>query len=269
MSSTPIDIWNLDTFDAALLAKLNSESDLLRDYALTDKRQFLEREVANGWVPAASNPYAAERNCFVEHVVMPAVAQRTIRAWHYTRLTDDETALLKSEGVYVSTLERIRRRLDVQVAARTLSAETANALYEASPFHQQHDSREGKFWMTSHPISADNTGVELLLKHWGGEGIYFWLKDPQLIEQVKSFGRPRVIELAVPLGVTRHAYSAAKAVVATFVRTLGCDPDWSAFDLYTTSTLSADAVLNIHTEGDPNFAALARGYPGRFIDLER
>lgn len=265
MNSTPIDVWNLDTFDEALLAELNSESELLRDYALSDKRQFLEREAANGWVPTASNPYAAERNYFV----MPAIEQRTIRAWHYTRLTDDEVALLKSEGVYVSTLEHIRRRLDVQVSARTLSAETADALYAASPFHQQHDSRAGKSWMTSHPISTDNSGVELLMKLWGGEGVYFWLRDPKLIERVRSFGRPRVIELAVPLGVTHHAYSAAKAVVATFVRTLDCDPDWSAFDLYTTSALSADAVLNIHTEGEPNFAALARGYPGTFVDRER
>ena len=91
--------------------------------------------------------------------------------------------------------------------------------------------------------------------------VYFWLKDPELIERVKSFGRPRVIELAIPLEVTRHAYSAATAVVATFLRTPGCDPDWSAFDLYTTSALGADAVLNIHTEGEPLFAALARGYP--------
>jgi hypothetical protein len=55
-------------------------------------------------------------------------------------------------------------------------------------------------------------------------------------------------------------------VVATFVKTLGCAPDWPAFDLYTTSALGADAVLNIHTEGDPKFAALARGYPAWFVD---
>ena len=202
MNSTPIDVWNLDTFDAALLTGLNSERDLLRNYALTEKKQFLEREAADGWVPSASNPYAAERNCFIERVIMPAMEQRTIRAWHYTRLTDSEVTLLTSGGVYVSTLEQIRRRLDVQVSALTLSAETADALYAASPFHLQNNSRAGKFWMTSHPVSADNSGVELLLQHWGGEGVYFWLKDAQLVEQVKRFGRPRVIELAVPMKVT-------------------------------------------------------------------
>jgi hypothetical protein len=87
--------------------------------------------------------------------------------------------------------------------------------------------------------------------------VYFWLKDPKLVEPVKSFGRPRVIELAVPLQVTSHAYSAAKTVAATFVRSLGCEADLSAFDLYATSALGADAVLTVHTEGEPNFAALA------------
>lgn len=263
---TLIDVWNIDTFDAALLDELNSKRDLLRDYVLTDKRQFIERETADKWMPHQSNPFATERNYFVEDVIMPAMEERTMRAWHYTRLTDDEIALLRSGGVYLSNLEAIRQRLELQVAARALTTEQAEALYAASPFHRQNDTRSGKFWMVSHPVSSDNSGVELLLESWGGEGVYFWLRDRQLIELVKGFGVPRVIELAVPVRVTRHAYCAAKAVVATFVRTLGCEPECSAFDLYATSALDADAVLSIHTEGEPNFAALARGYPVGFVD---
>lgn len=269
MNPKRIDVWNLDTFDEALMATLNSERNLLRDYALTDKRQFLEREAAERWMPHATNRYAAARNCFVEDVIIPAMEQRIIRAWHYTRLTDDEAALLKSDGVHISSLAAIRRRLDLQVSARVLSAENANALYAESPFHHKQDTRAGKFWLTSHPVPTDNIGVELLLGHWGGEGVYFWLKDPELVELVKSFGRPRVIEIAVPLRLTRHAYSAAKAAVATFVRTLGCESEWSAFDLYATSALGADGVLNIHTEGEADFAALACGYPTGFVDRER
>jgi hypothetical protein len=65
MSLTPIDVWNLETFDAGLLAELNAEGALLRDYALTDRQQFLEREAAEGWVPPLSNPFAGERNGLV------------------------------------------------------------------------------------------------------------------------------------------------------------------------------------------------------------
>ena len=266
MTSTPIDVWNLETFDEALLAELNARRDLLRNYELTSKRNFLDQQTAKEWVPLKNNTYADERNFVVEHVVMSAMEQRTIRAWHYTRLTDGEVTLLELGGIYVSDLAAIRRRLDAQVAERVLSAETADALYAASPFHQQNANRAGMFWMTSHPYSADDSGVELLLAHWGGEGVYFWLKDTKLIELVKSLGRPRIIELAVPLLATRHTYSAAKAVVATYVKALGCEPDWSAFDLYTTSALGANAVQNIHTEGDQNFTALGRGYPAGFVD---
>jgi hypothetical protein len=104
--------------------------------------------------------------------------QRSIRGWHYTRLTDDETALLESDGVHTSTLADIRRRLDLQVSARRLSAETAAALYAASPFHEQHDSRAGKFWMASHPVPADDGGVELLLGHWAVKASISGLKTP-------------------------------------------------------------------------------------------
>lgn len=268
MTSTPIDVWNLETFDKALLAQLNAHRDLLRDYELTDKKNFLEQQAAKGWVPLKNNMHAAERSYVVEKIMMPAMEQRTIRAWHYTRLTDDETVHLMSFGVYLSNLETIRRRLDIQVAAHMLSAEQADALYASSPFHKQNDIRSDMFWMVSHPLSVDDWGVQLLLESWGGESVYFWLEDPQLIQLVKQFGRSRVIEFAVPLRVTHHAYSAAQAVVATFVKSLGCETDSIAFDLYTTSALGAGAVLNMITEGEPNFAALARGYPACFVDLE-
>jgi hypothetical protein len=268
-TSTPIDVWNLETFDEALLAKLNARRELLCDYELTNRKNFLAQQESTGLVPLKSNTHAAERSYVVEKVIMPAMEQRTIRVWHYTRLTDDETALLRSVGVYLSNLEAIRRRLNVLVEARVLSADQADALYAASPFHEQNVSRSGKFWMVSHPVSADNSGVKLLLESWGGEGVYFRLDDSQLIELLKRVGRPRVIELAVPMLFTRKAYLAAEAVVATFVKALGCEPDLAAFNLYTTSALRADAVLNIHTEGEPNFAALARGYPAKFVDRER
>ena len=187
MDTMPIDVWNTETFDDALLAELNSERDLLRDYALTDKRQFLERQAATGWVPHATNPYAAARNYFVEHVVMPAMEQRTIRAWDYTRLTDDETALLELRGTYISDLAAIRRRLDAQVAARVLSAGTADALYAASPFHHQNDSRAGRFWMTSHPVSAENSLVGTIAVALGRRrGVLLASKTPSWSEPVKK-----------------------------------------------------------------------------------
>ena len=260
----PLDVWDLATFDSPLVAILQASSDLLTNYEITSQRNYAEQQAAGRWIPLPENPYAAERMHTLERVIMPTMEQRTIRAWHYTRLTDHEAAYLTSNGIYVSDLDAIRRRLNAQVTAGTISPTAANAIFGESPFHSQADSRSGKFWMVSHPYAINDGGVELLLQHWGGEGVYFWLTDPAHIDLVQSIGRARVIELAVPMSVTTSAYLAAKAVVATFVTSLGCKPDWSAFDLCTTSTLDAEAVLAIHTEGDADFAALANGYPSGF-----
>lgn len=232
---------------------------------VTEKRNFLEYVTADRWQPLQSNSYAHAYQDFVEKIILPAMEKRIIRAWHYTRLTDAETERLRTGGIYISTLETIRIRLNMQITEGLLPDESADALYAASPFHQQDSARANKFWMTSHPLPVDDGGVTLLLEHWGGEGVYFWLEDADLIKLVKGIGRPRVIEMAVPLDATNRAYGAAQAVVATFAQTLGCEPAKAAFDLYSTRDLSPETVLNIHSDGDPSFASLARGYPASFI----
>jgi hypothetical protein len=37
---------------------------------------------------------------------------RTIRAWHYTRLTDAEVVAMRMTGISLSSLDAIRQRLD-------------------------------------------------------------------------------------------------------------------------------------------------------------
>jgi hypothetical protein len=260
-----IDVWNIKTFDNGLLAKLHARSDVVRDYMIIEKRNFIEYVTADRRQPLQSNSYAPAYQNFVDQVILPTMKERTIRAWHYTRLADAEAELLRTDGIYIPTLETIRGRLNMQITEGLLSAESADALYAASPFHQQDGARANKFWMTSHPLPIDDSGITPLLEHWGGEGVHFWLQDADLIDLVKGIGRPRVIEIAVPLDATNRAYEAAKAVVATFARTLGCEPDKATFDLYSTQALGPETVLNIHTGGDPNFAILARGYPASFI----
>ncbi|MBD9638478.1 hypothetical protein IB277_19435 [Ensifer sp. ENS07] len=261
MTSTLIDVWDIKTFDEVIIAELDANSEVLCNYEHTSKKDYREQEAAKRWVPLKENPYAAKRQRILEDIIMPLMEQRTIRAWHYTRLTDDEVQRLKSDGIHTSDLAAIRRRLDAQVATGLIQANVANALHAASPFHHQEEARSGKFWMTSHPFPVDHHAIELLVAHWGGEGVYFWLENGELVDLLKGIGRPRVIEVAVPLQLTPSAYLAAKAVIAAFVTAHSCEPDRPAFDLFTTSALSADAVLRVHTEGEPDFSALGSGYP--------
>lgn len=262
-----IDVWDLDSFDAELRGNLEAHAELIRDYFLTSRRLWIEREASDHTRPYPENPYAGEFIWIEEHV-MRLMEERTIRAWHYTRMIDEEVAALRREGVYLSSLDSIRVRLAAQVKAGAFSEEVSDRLFADSPFQsEQLDSRSNKFWMVSHPVVIDDGGVELLLESWGGESAYFWQLDPELQALLRRLGRPRVLEIAMPLTYSRHSFSAAEAAVATYGRMLGCRPDKGGFDLYTHQPLPAEHVLAVHSEGEPNYDNMARGYPARFVDV--
>lgn len=262
-----IDVWDTGTFDAELRGDLDVHADVIRGYMLTSRRQGLEREASDHTKPHPENPYAGEFIWVKDHI-MQLMEARTIRAWHYTRMTDTEIDALRQGGIYPSNLDNIRSRLAAQVAAGTFSHEVADRLFSDSPYQSdQRGSRSNKFWMVSHPVDTEDGGVELLLESWGGEAVYFWQRDAALQDLLKRIGRPRVLEIAMPLMHSRHAYSAAVAIVATYGRTLGCRPDKHAFDLYTHQPLGPEHILSVHSEGEPSFGTLARGYPAGFVDV--
>lgn len=266
MSMCAIDVWDATTFDPLLLRKLEKHVDLIGNYLSTSRRQWLEREVSDHRSPYPENAFGFAYST-LRDAIGDMMSERTVRAWHYTRLTDEEVSRLLVDGIYLSTLESIRGRFDQQVATGRISMADADALFAASPFQgDQRGARVGKFWMTSHPHEIDDSGVEPLLGHWGGESAYFWLQDEHLRDRLTRIGTPHVIEVAVPLSMTRQAHSAGEAVLATFARTIGCKPDKHAFDLYTTGDLGPDHVRAVHSEGEYNFTMMGRGFPAGYRD---
>ena len=244
-----IDVWDIDTLDEELRGKLRRNESLVRDYLTTSRRQFLEREASDHRMPHPENPYAADYVAFTEDMGRD-MESRTIRAWHYARLVDEEVRAIRESGIYPGTLDSLRHRLDEQVRAGSLSAADADELYKASPCHhpEQQPGRLGKFWLVSEPVRTDDGGVKPLLENWGGESTYFWLEDK-----------------AVPLVRTKHSYAAGRAVIGAFARTLGCRPDRAGFDLYTLAPLEPAAILAVHTGGEPKFKIVGRGYPTTFV----
>ena len=169
----------------------------------------------------------------------------------------------------MSSLETIRTRFAAQVANGALSQEVAERLFVDSPYQSsQFAARADKFWMVSHPIEINHSGVIPLLESWGGESAYFSQRNTELRDMLKRIGLPRVLEIAVPLVHSRHSYSAAAAVAATYGRTLGCQPDKHSFDLYIEQPLGPDHIIAIHSQGEPNFDAIALDYPSGFVNLD-
>ncbi len=271
VTSKPIDVWDVETFDPALTALLRSGAELVRDYMVTDHRIFLAHDLGRGSQPRGirpENPYAS-RFLSLREAIGREMQSRTIRAFHYTRLTDAEVALLRRDGVHLSTPVTLRTRLTALVAAGHLTAETADMLYAASPFHSdQLAGRSDRFSMTSHPLAIDDGGVTPLLAHWGGEVASMWVEDPALLAPLAAAGEPRIIELAVPMELTSRSHVAGEAVIAAFGRSLGCIPGKHAFDLYTSEPLKAEAILAVHSKGDASFVTMGRGYPQGFVDVD-
>ena len=265
MNRVTIDIWNVKSYDAELLAELNLGVDLVCRYVEQDKMNGRLRRLESYRGPPPCNPHARAFHGFKEFIIMPMMSARKIRGWHYTRLTDAEAGLLRREGIYPSTLASTKRRLNALVVAGSLSAKQAEALYSESPLHHPKQTvRSNKFWMSPSPLPVNYGGIVPLLECWGGESVYFWQHDKALRETIARIGKSRVVEVSVPLSSTEHAYSAARSVLAHYGRSIGCEPDGENFDFYATQPLGPEAVLAIHTEGDPAFEILALGYPAEF-----
>ncbi len=270
MAQGLIDVWHAGTFDEDLKATLTREADLVFGYFTSDRRIFLEYDYKPG--PnrpflRPDNPHTAAFAAFREMIEL-LMRTRVIRAWHYTRLTNSEVDRLRHEGVHLSTPETLRSRLDSLVLSGALAAHLADTLYAASPFHgDQHDARLNKFWMASHPVAVDDGGVRPLISRWGGEVASFWMGDETKLAALAGIGKSRVIELAVPLELTRQSYWAAAAVLATFGRSLGCATNKHDFDLYVTAPLRSDAILAVHTEGDASFHGIGQSYPEGYVDV--
>lgn len=259
-----IDVWNAESFDSALLGHLEASERLILDYLETKRRNWIEREASDRTRPYPENRYWRAWNIFTDLIGLE-MQSRTIRAWHHCRLTDEEVEAFCATGPRPSDLEGLRARLSAQVAQCRFDEPTAEALFAASPFQgDQHQSRSGKFWMTAHPRHPADSGVELLLSHWGGESTYFWLQDEALIDLVRTIGKARIIEVAVPLAETRHSHSAVGAVISAFARTIGAPAELGDFDLYATRPLGPRAVLAVHSEGERFFSQLTEEYPDKF-----
>ena len=92
--------------------------------------------------------------------------------------------------------------------------------------------------------------------------------DETLTAPLARLGRPRIIELAVPVKLADCGVAAARAVISAYARLRGGIPGKFAFDLRVTGPLSPAAVLAVRTAGESSFEGMGRSYPARFVDID-
>ena len=123
--------------------------------------------------------------------------------------------------------------------------------------------------MTSHPEPVDDPGVRELLGRWGGEVAYAGLESGTLLDHLQTIGKPRVLEIAVPLARTGWAPCAGRAVIAAFSHALGCRSESRKFDLSVEVPLGPAAVLRVQSKGDDSFDSLGRNWPEGFVNVDQ
>ncbi len=265
MSAHMIDVWDTKTLDADISDALNNNRQQIKDYFDTGNAIVQERENSDHRTIERKNEFSA-RQTHLTQTLCNALASRTIRAWHYARLTENEAAGFTQSGISLSTIATFRQRLNALVSDELLSRETAEIIFADSPLStpEQHEIRANRFWTISHPLPINDGGVRDLLRYWGGEVASMCQKDQEVLRQLAQIGRPRIIEAAIPLTDGVDANSAAEAILASFGKDIGCATKSIAFDLCVMQPLPASAVLDIISEGDPDFLGLGEHYPPGF-----
>ena len=259
MATAAIDLWDPASFDPALIGHLDAGADILRAYVETGLRIDEDYEANPRQMIRESNPHwdAFEG---LRQSLEALLRQRVARAWHYTRLTDDDAAVIKEYGVSLSTAAAFRRRLDALVEARLLTSTQADAIFAASVLNgSQKAQRLGQFCMTAYPLPLDDWGIQPLVKRWGGEVAAFHLQDDDLRALLATIGPPRVFELAAPLANvkqdTAHGVLAAHGLGVAFGRVMP--------ELFSTKPLGPECLLALHSEGEGAYQGVGHAYPQR------
>jgi hypothetical protein len=260
-----IDVWDIDTFDTELRSYLEQQSELIRNFWAESRRLFEEREKQTVRGFHEQNVFGPPHSALRDDITV-MMGKRTIRAWHYTRLTDGEAAGIQANGMLPMSLDLIRRRLDVMVEAGELTSTVADNLFAASPYHEQIEgNRNDKIWLSSQPFEMDDSMVTGLVTGWGGESLNFVHQEGPIAALLASIGRPRVIEFALPLRITTRIDSAAKDVVDAYSFALGCEGAWGGgSDIVAVESILPEWIVAIHSPGEAHFESFGRGYPARW-----
>lgn len=257
-----IDVWNPGSFDRELRACLDGYAELIDVFLSESRRLFVEREAQTVRGMPELNRHGPAW-CAMRDAVTALMADRVIRTWHFTRITDREIATIAHSGLQPMTLDLIERRLAALVEDGVIDSAGAAMLFAASPYHRQLDgNREGRIWLTAQPIPIADDGVIDLLGKWGGESISFTHRSGASSDRLAAIGKPAVVEVALPLHVTTRVGEAAGCVIDSYSAMLGFDDIWpSAADIVAVKDICPQWIRAIHLEGEPAFERIGRGYP--------
>jgi hypothetical protein len=264
------DCWDISTFDEDLIDLLRAHQKLIVSYFEREREIYLTHDISVGRSRLLGRRDNQFKRSFNELMfcIRALLRAKTMRGFHYCRLTDREVSIMRSNSIILSDTKFMRLRLSKIVDEGQMTSQIAERLLAESPLmNGQEEVRAGRFWMVGSPRAVDDWGVKELLENWGGEVVYMFVLDQEIFaNRLRSIGRPRIIEVAAPLRLCSDYHPYAERVIASFANSVGCSIRDEGIDFWSGEALPPSAILKIHTEGEPAFQSMARGYPASFSD---
>lgn len=261
-----IDLWDHRSYDAEITVWLSDRKELITGYYHDEAKKDAEIATRDRWEPLQPNPYRADFMAAREELGA-LMAKRTLRVFHYTRMSDSEIGALSADGIVPTSLEFLKARIARQVEQGLLTRKQGETIFANSPLHHTGYGVRKGFWTTTTPFHPSDSAVKLLVDHWGGESAY-WLftgkRDQAMIELLQRIGCGRVLEIALPLANANGGYagfSVGEVVIKEYARTLGVELWPEGRDIHIEHSLPASRILRIHTEGEVTYNEFGRGYP--------
>jgi hypothetical protein len=255
-----IDLWDIATYDSDMMDHLESHKGIINGYFDLERRKDIMVATLATWQPIQPNQFAGDYMSAVEGFGR-IMSSKTLRAFHYTRMTDEEVEAILSDGITPASVEFLKQRVDRQVSAGRLTKEQGEKIVAHNRLYTTDFGVRGVFWATTLPHHPDDSAVSPLVSHWGCESAYQLLTgraDEDLIALLRGIGRGRVVEIAVPLQKANGGlagFGVATNAVREYARSLGYEVYSGGHDLNIEQPLPASNVLRIHTEGDEDYKA--------------
>jgi hypothetical protein len=263
-----IDLWDLNTLPPATTSLLARGEQLIRNHVNKDHTIGVARANAGlkGNIP--SNEFGDDMSD-LKREIETSVKLESLRTFHYTRMTDAEVAVIVRNGITMTSLSMFRRKLDDVVASGHITRAAVDDVYAKSPIVTgRHGERGNKFWSCAIPYPITDDRIETFLRCWGGEISRWELPDEGKAAGLMAIGRPRVIEVVLPIERACGGFAASRIadqIVEAFKHGLGLTSYFRGADIYVEHALPPQSVIKVHSQGDATFSGMGLTYPATYF----
>ena len=183
----------------------------------------------------------------------------SLHGYHCTRLTAGEIAHIASNGMQLPNGAMLRRRVEAIRNGGLIDEPVAQEFIEKNQADDK--NRADKIWFCFfEPHLGGESGIESLLRYWGGEALYrSHDRDPIRGPILSNLGIPCLVEADVPISSLRGpSFLDVKAVRQFLVWRGWKTPEPLDHEDYALRPIPVENVRRVIQFPDPDFISLTR-----------